>query len=75
MKYEKNLLSRFTPLKLKDLAIRYGFDHYGEEAKTLTLTNLGRVDIPASMVAYRINGNHDVSYGQESNELCRQFDQ
>ena len=41
MKYEKNLLSRFTPLKLKDLAIRYGFDHYGEEAKTLTLTNLG----------------------------------
>lgn len=52
MKYEKNLLSRFTPLKLKDLAIRYGFDHYGEEAKTLTLTNLGRVDIPASMAAH-----------------------
>lgn len=52
MKYEKNLLSRFTPLKLKDLAIRYGFDHYGEEAKTLTLTNLGRIDIPASMAAH-----------------------
>ncbi|WP_127593588.1 alcohol acetyltransferase [Paenibacillus lautus] len=52
MKYEKNLLSRFTPLKLKDLAIRYGFDHYGEEAKTLTLTNLGRVEIPASMAAH-----------------------
>lgn len=52
MKYEKNLLSRFTPLKLKDLAIRYGFDHYGEEAKTLTLTNLGRIDIPASMGAH-----------------------
>jgi hypothetical protein len=52
MKYEKNLLSRFTPLKLKDMAIRYGFDHYGEEAKTLTLTNLGRVDIPASMAAH-----------------------
>lgn len=52
MKYEKNLLSRFTPLKLKDLAIRYGFDHYGEEAKTLTLTNLGRIDLPASMAAH-----------------------
>jgi NRPS condensation-like uncharacterized protein len=52
MKYEKNLLSRFTPLKLKDLAIRYGFDHYNEEAKTLTLTNLGRVEIPASMAAH-----------------------
>ncbi|MBD2872778.1 alcohol acetyltransferase [Paenibacillus arenilitoris] len=52
MKYEKNLLSRFTPLKLKDLAIRYGFDHYGEEAKTLTLTNLGRIDIPSSMAAH-----------------------
>lgn len=52
MKYEKNLFSRFTPLKLKDLAIRYGFDHFGEEAKTLTLTNLGRVDIPASMASH-----------------------
>lgn len=52
MKYEKNLLSRFTPLKLKDMAIRYGFDHFGEEAKTLTLTNLGRVEIPASMAAH-----------------------
>lgn len=52
MKYEKNLFSRFTPLKLKDLAIRFGFDHYGEDAKTLTLTNLGRVDIPASMASH-----------------------
>ncbi|MGG3505694.1 alcohol acetyltransferase [Paenibacillus lautus] len=52
MKYEKNLFTRFTPLKLKDMAIRYGFDHFGEEAKTLTLTNLGRVEIPASMAAH-----------------------
>ncbi|MFB5675651.1 alcohol acetyltransferase [Paenibacillus terreus] len=52
MKYEKNLLSRFTPLKLKNLAIRYGFDHYGEEVKTLTLTNLGRIAIPSSMSAH-----------------------
>lgn len=52
MKYEKNLFSRFAPLKLKDLAIRFGFDHYGEDAKTLTLTNLGRVDIPASMASH-----------------------
>lgn len=52
MRYEKTFFSRITPLKLKDLAIRYGFDQYGEEAKTLTLTNLGRVDVPAGMGAH-----------------------
>lgn len=52
LKYENRLFSRLAPLKLKDLAIRYGFDHYGEEAKTLTLTNLGKVDVPAGMASH-----------------------
>lgn len=52
MKYENTFLSRIAPLKLKDLAIRYGFDHYGEEAKPLTLTNLGRVEVPEGMAAH-----------------------
>ncbi|MEK3732062.1 alcohol acetyltransferase [Paenibacillus sp. FSL M8-0334] len=52
MKYEKNWLSRFVPLKLKNLAMRYGFDRYSEAVKTMTLTNLGRISIPSSMTQY-----------------------
>jgi NRPS condensation-like uncharacterized protein len=49
MKYEKNMLSRFVPVRLKEYAIRYGFEHYGEDTKTITLSNIGRVGIPKSM--------------------------
>lgn len=49
---KKNWMSRFVPLKLKNLAMRYGFDRYSEAAKTMTLTNLGRISIPSSMTQY-----------------------
>lgn len=49
MKYEKNLASRFVPVALKELAIRYGFYHLGENLKTITLTNIGNIKLPQSM--------------------------
>ena len=52
MKYEKNVLSRFVPLRLKEYAIRYGFEHYGENTKTIMLSNTGRVILPKSVVPY-----------------------
>lgn len=61
MKYEKNLFSRFVPINLKGYAIRYGFDRYGEDTKTVTLSNIGRVSIPKSMAPY-INGIEATDY-------------
>ena len=49
MKFEKNLASRLVPIGLKELAIRYGFDHLGENLKTMTLTNIGNIKLPKSM--------------------------
>jgi NRPS condensation-like uncharacterized protein len=52
MKYERNILSRVVPIKLKECAIRYGFEHFGEDTKTITLSNIGRVQIPKSVAPY-----------------------
>ena len=61
MKYEKNMLSRFVPIRLKEYAIRYGFEHYGEDTKTITLSNIGRVSIPKSIAPY-IDGIEATTY-------------
>ncbi|WP_042221016.1 condensation domain-containing protein [Oceanobacillus manasiensis] len=49
---QKSLKTRIVPLSLKYPAMRYGFTHYGEMAKTLTLTNLGNINLPDSMKGY-----------------------
>lgn len=49
MKYEKNLFSRLTPIRLKEFAIRYGFNHLGDSTKTMTLTNIGNIKMPQSI--------------------------
>lgn len=61
MKYEKNILSRFVPLKLKEYAIRYGFEHFGEDTKTITLSNIGRVIFPKSAAPY-VDGIEATAY-------------
>src|SRR5699024_1103520 len=49
MQYQKNLSARLTPLRLKHLAMRYGFYHFGENSKTTTISNLGNIKLPESM--------------------------
>ncbi len=49
---QKSLKTRIVPLSIKYHAMRYGFRHYGELAKTLTLTNLGSINLPDSMKSY-----------------------
>lgn len=54
-KLEKNIFIRVIPLQLKNLFLSYGFDVLGEDKKTITLSNLGNIDIPKDMKKYIIN--------------------
>lgn len=47
--FERNVASKFVPLFVKNYFVRIGFDHLSESKKTITLTNLGRVDLPTEM--------------------------
>lgn len=49
MRFEKNITSRLTPSLLKRFAIRYGFNRFGETIKTVTLSNLGSLELPEEM--------------------------
>lgn len=50
--FERNVASKFVPLFVKNYFVRLGFDHLSESKKTITLTNLGRVDLPSEMFHY-----------------------
>lgn len=52
IKLEKILVARFIPVVIKNIAMRYGFENFGENTKTLTLSNLGNTKIPDSMSNY-----------------------
>ena len=52
VKLEKMLSARFVPISIKHMAMRYGFKHAGEDVKTMTLTNMGRIQLPSSMSKY-----------------------
>lgn len=47
--FERNVASKFVPLFVKNYFVRIGFDHLSESKKTITLTNLGQVDLPSGM--------------------------
>ncbi|MFS0562976.1 alcohol acetyltransferase [Terribacillus sp. 179-K 1B1 HS] len=49
---QKSLKTRIVPLFLKHPAMRYGFKHFGEMGKTLTLSNIGNVKLSDSMKNY-----------------------
>lgn len=49
MVYQKKLTARLTPLRLKYVAMRYGFYHFGENSKTTTVSNLGIIKLPESI--------------------------
>ncbi len=47
-----NVFSKHTPLILKNLVIPVGFRLKGEAKKTITLSNLGRIDFPEGVKPY-----------------------
>jgi NRPS condensation-like uncharacterized protein len=49
---EKNIFTRVMPLVLKNLALRMIHRHTGDKTHTLTLSNLGKIDVPASVGDY-----------------------
>jgi NRPS condensation-like uncharacterized protein len=49
---EKFGAAKFVPLFVKDFFVNLGFDIFGEDKKTITLSNLGRILIPQDMYEY-----------------------
>lgn len=49
MQFQKRLSAKLIPLHLKYLAMRYGFNHFGERSKTITVSNLGNIKLPKPM--------------------------
>ncbi|GAK08661.1 alcohol acetyltransferase [Geomicrobium sp. JCM 19038] len=52
VQWQTMLAARFIPIFLKYHAIRYGYKSYGERTKSMTLTNIGRIELPKSMQKY-----------------------
>lgn len=52
IKYAKMLAARFVPIVAKNVAMRYGFENFGQNRKTMTLSNLGNTKLPSSMSPY-----------------------
>lgn len=49
VKLQKLLAARFIPVAIKHLFMRQGFKRFGENIKTMTISNLGRVTLPEAM--------------------------
>ncbi|MFS0782726.1 alcohol acetyltransferase [Bacillus sp. 1P06AnD] len=49
VRLEKELWIRFIPLFIKHTFLRYSFEHFGDSRKTLTLSNLGKINLPRDM--------------------------
>ncbi len=52
VKMSRNIFSVHTPLVLKNLLIPVGFNLIGEVKKTLTFSNVGRIDFPIDVKRY-----------------------
>lgn len=52
VQFQKKLAAKLVPIFFKHHAMRYGFYHFGEMSKTMTLSNLGHIKIPDSIKPY-----------------------
>jgi hypothetical protein len=48
---EKNRATRAVPLRVKDVFVNIGFNAFGENAKSVSLSNLGKVSLPSGLAA------------------------
>lgn len=52
VKWQTKLTARFIPLPIKYHAIRYGYRSFSERTKAMTMSNVGKVDLPKSMESH-----------------------
>ena len=52
VKAEKNIFMRIVPLFIKNIVLKTAFNAYGESLFTCTLSNLGAVKLPESMIEH-----------------------
>ena len=52
VKIEKNLLLRLVPLVIKEIVLRMGYKVWGDNANSLSFSNIGRVILPEAMGPY-----------------------
>ena len=52
VRLEKNLAVKFVPLVLKKLVLKEAFIFRGENLKTITISNLGRLKLPEDMASH-----------------------
>ncbi|GGP13069.1 phthiocerol/phthiodiolone dimycocerosyl transferase family protein [Oceanobacillus neutriphilus] len=52
VKWQTRLTARFVPLPLKYHAIRYGYRSFSERTKAMTMTNVGKVQLPEAMKSH-----------------------
>jgi NRPS condensation-like uncharacterized protein len=45
--FDKNRIGRWVPLRIKHLFVRLGFNLFGEVRRTITLSNMGEIDLPS----------------------------
>lgn len=49
LKLEKSVLIKIIPLVIKNVFVKYGFETWSENKKTMTLSNLGKIELPKDM--------------------------
>ncbi len=52
VRFEKYFIVRILPLFLKTIAMKIGYQIAGEDANTMSFSNLGKVNLPPNMEAY-----------------------
>ena len=52
VKIEKNFFMRIAPLFIKEIAMKIGYNAWGETANSFSISNLGIVELPDSMKPY-----------------------
>lgn len=52
VKWEKYFFMRIVPLFMKQIGFKIGYNVFGENANSFSLSNLGKIDIPTSMKKY-----------------------
>lgn len=64
---EKNIAVRFLPLFIKKIILRYGYNYIGRRSSTATVTNLGNIELPRSMMKYVVDFELNSAAGRGSN--------
>ena len=68
--FEKNILLRFTPYILKKYALKIGYNILGMKLNTMSLTNIGKIDFPESMMPFIIDVTAGVYAGKYNTLNC-----